>query len=78
MSAYHLLAYSNLVLFLIRGNRMKVTVRNCDWVRGSLYFRKRISHKHLVSGKKKVEIKKALRPVTKKYYHIFRHILTRE
>lgn len=70
MSAYHLLAYSNLVLFLIRGNRMKVTVKNCDWVRGSLYFRKRISHKHLVSGKKKVEIKKALRPVTKKYYHI--------
>jgi len=49
---------------------MKVTVKNCDWVRGSLYFRKRISHKHLVSGKKKVEIKKALKPVTKKYYHI--------
>ena len=49
---------------------MKVTVRNCDWIRGSLYFRKRISHKHLVSGRKNVEIKKALRPVTKKYYHI--------
>ena len=49
---------------------MKVTVRNCDWVRGSLYFRKRISHKYLLSGKKKVEIKKALKPVTKKYYHI--------
>ena len=49
---------------------MKVTVRNCDWVKGSLYFRKRISHKYLVNGKKKVEIKKALRPITKKYYHI--------
>lgn len=49
---------------------MKVTVRNCDWVRGSLYFRKRISHKYLVNGKKNVEIKKAFKPVTKKYYHI--------
>ncbi len=49
---------------------MQITVKNCDLIKGSLYFRKRISHKHLVSDKKNVEVRKALRPATKKYYHI--------